>query len=87
MSSKGYAPTLFATFDNGMVYEYIHGKELDINLCRDIALYPLVAKMLAKVHKLRYTDDTNLVPTLWNKCECFIDLISDTYPSQEKQSR
>lgn len=87
MNSKGYAPTLFGTFDNGMVYEYIDGKELDVNSCRDIALYPLVAKQLAKMHKLRYTDDTSLVPVLWDKCECFINLISDTYSSPEKQSR
>jgi len=87
MNSKGYAPSLYATFENGMVYEYIHGKELNIHSCRDISVYPLVARMLAKMHKLRYNDGTSLVPVLWDKVGCFINLISDTYASPEQQSR
>lgn len=87
MSSKGYAPKLFATFDNGMVYSYIPGEILNVNSCRDASVYPLVATMLAKMHKLSYEGNLDKVPILWDKCECFIDLIPDQYTSPDKQLR
>lgn len=87
MSSKGYAPKLFATFDNGMVYSYIPGEVLNVNTCRDPTVYPLVATMLAKMHKLSYDASIPKVPLVWDKCKCFIDLIPEQYSSSEKQLR
>lgn len=87
MNSKGYAPKLFATFDNGMVYDYIPGEVLNVNSCRDEAIYPLVAAMLAKMHKLSYEGNVPKIPCVWDKCECFIDLIPERYANPDKQSR
>ncbi|XP_065205682.1 ethanolamine kinase 2 [Planococcus citri] len=87
MSSKGYAPKLFATFDNGMVYSYIPGDVLNVTSCKDASIYPLVATMLAKMHKLSYDSNVPKIPLVWDKCKCFIDLIPDQYSSTDKQLR
>lgn len=87
MNSNGYAPKLFATFENGMVYGYVHGEVLNIHTCRDVSVYPLVASMLAKMHKLHYEENFQKVPIVWNKCERFIELIPDTYSDPDKQQR
>lgn len=89
MNRAGYAPKLYATFENGLAYEYIQGDVLTIETCRDKTVYPLVATMLAKMHKLRFEDliHESRRSNIWTKSELLIDLIPDSYPTAEKQSR
>jgi len=41
---------LYATFDNGICYEYVNGSTLEINDCADPNIYPLVAAEMAHMH-------------------------------------
>ena len=36
-------PRIYATFENGIAYEYVAGKNLDYELAVDRNVYPLVA--------------------------------------------
>lgn len=87
MTSNGYAPKLYTTFENGMVYDYIPGEVLNAKTCRDRAVYPLVATMLAKMHKLNCEEAILKIPYVWNKSECFLKLIPERYSDPKKHLR
>lgn len=46
----GAGSELYATFNNGIAYEYMHGALLCQENVRNPGVYSMVAKMLAKVH-------------------------------------
>lgn len=87
MNSRGYAPRLYLTFENGMVYEYLPGFVLTDDLCRNCCIYPLIAKMMAKIHKLRHGDSIPNESPMWDKMSQFINLIPEPFSNAEKQSR
>ena len=87
MYGRGYAPRLYLTFGNGMVYEYLPGIVLSDDLCRNCIIYPLIAKMMAKLHKLNYDESIPKVSRMWEKMSQFIDLIPERFSNAEKQSR
>lgn len=86
LQEAGFAPPLFATFDNGLVYQYIPGEVLTVETVCSSAVYPLIARKMAKLHKLRLHSSQSK-PALWSKCENFINLISEQYSPIEKQKR
>ncbi|KAK3925447.1 Ethanolamine kinase 1 [Frankliniella fusca] len=66
-----FAPRLFATFRNGLAYEFAPGSTLDAASVRDPAVYPLVARRVAQLHALRPEEDLlvephQLRPLLWD---------------------
>jgi ethanolamine kinase len=83
--SAGVAPALYATFDNGMVYKYIRGKTLTTTTVRDPRIYRLVAKTMARFHRLGASDkragDGTTKSELWNKMEQFANLIPERFSS------
>lgn len=89
----GVAPDLYATFDNGMVYKYIRGETLTTTTVRDPIIYRLVARTMAKFHRLgasgKRTDDGTTKSELWSKMEQFANLIPESYssPSTDLQFR
>ena len=44
-------PRVYATFANGMAYEYLPGKSLDYGLAVDKNVYPLVAHQVGRLHR------------------------------------
>ena len=87
MHSRGYAPRIYLTFDNGMVYEHLPGIVLSDDLCRKGTVYPLIAQMMAKMHKLSYDENIPKVSRIWETMTRFIDLIPETFTNREKSSR
>ncbi|XP_060869930.1 ethanolamine kinase isoform X2 [Metopolophium dirhodum] len=92
----GVAPDLYATFDNGMVYKYIRGKTLTTTTVRDPIIYRLVARTMARFHRLgtsgKMTDDGRTTKSeLWSKMEQFANLIPErfrkTFPQGVKSLR
>lgn len=86
LQEVGFAPPLFATFNNGLVYQYIPGEVLTVETVCSPAVYPLIARKMAKLHKL-CLHSSQSKPALWSKCEKFINLISEHYSPIEKQNR
>jgi len=79
----GCGSQLYAEFNNGISYEFIHGDMLSQDRLHDPAVYPLVAQMMAKMHNI----NTGSKPGLWNKLEHFINTSPDKLKDKQKQIR
>lgn len=81
----GHAPDIYATFDNGMVYKYIKGETLTTTTVRDPSVYKLVARAMARFHRLDHmysrTNDEEIQSGLWSKIEQFSSLIPERFSS------
>lgn len=90
LHDAGHAPDLYATFDNGLVYKYIRGETLTTTTVRDPYVYRLVAKTMARFHRLDVKDTVLGGPRcgLWNKIEQFAGLLPDRFdcPATDQQS-
>lgn len=86
MHNAGYAPRLYATFENGLAYEYVPGDTLTVESCRSLSVFPLVATMMAHMHSLECGDPKNEA-LVWTKTRQFINLIPDLFTQPDKQSR
>ncbi|KAI9559009.1 hypothetical protein GHT06_015798 [Daphnia sinensis] len=72
----GLSARVYATFTNGLIYQYMIGKTLDEKSCYDPNIYPLVAHKMAEIHlqlpiyKQFYDGIDRAI--LWDKIKCFI---------------
>ncbi|CAH0628927.1 unnamed protein product [Chrysodeixis includens] len=83
----GMAPQIYATFENGLAYQYYPGKTLDTSSVIHETIWPLVATQMARMHKVELSKDVPKEPFIWNKIEKFLDLLPDPYTSEIKQTR
>lgn len=87
----GFAPSLFATFRNGLAYEYVPGVTLKPDTVIRENIYRLVARQMAEMHKVHHHDDVvsaeNRVPMIESKVNKFLGLIPDTFTDAGKQKR
>lgn len=86
----GLAPKLYATFQNGLAYEFVPGCTLTDRTVRDPVIYELIAKRLAKLHKAATSSHTAAVemrPFLWDKMEQFLKLVPDVFSDGVKHKR
>ncbi|CAG5074370.1 Similar to ETNK1: Ethanolamine kinase 1 (Homo sapiens) [Cotesia congregata] len=82
LNKAGYTHSLYATFNNGLVYEFINGEVLTPETVINPEIYWLVAKRLAQMHLLdprEYCPGINWgnahrESIIWNKTEKFIDV-------------
>lgn len=86
LQGVGFAPPLFATFNNGLAYQYIPGEVLTVETVRSPEIYPHVARRLAQLHRLRLHDYQH-EPMLWPALDKFIKLIPQQYSDPDKQKR
>ncbi|KAH8387317.1 hypothetical protein KR093_006302 [Drosophila rubida] len=92
LHTYGLAPSLYATFKNGLVYEYVPGSTLNIEsvLCPEI--WPLVARRMAEMHRVvRKMGDADAnaepLPMIWTKTQSFLDLVPERFSDAEKHKR
>jgi len=68
-----------------MVYKYIRGETLTTTTVRDPIIYRLVARTMARFHRLgvsgKRADDRTTKSELWSKMEQFANLIPERYSS------
>ncbi|XP_058127024.1 ethanolamine kinase [Anopheles ziemanni] len=86
----GYAPALYATFTNGLAYEYVPGVTLTTSTCRHERIWPLVARRMAQMHKVSEQSGTGanpVAPALPAKTEQFLQLIPSTFSDPIKNER
>lgn len=83
----GFAPSLFATFSNGLAYEYVPGCTLTPDTVVLPQVWQLVARRMADMHKVEYDAGETKTPTLWTKLNKFFDLVPDVFANVETQER
>jgi len=91
LQSIGMGAKLYATFTNGLCYEFIHGELLNQTSMLDPVVYREVAKTMARVHSLLPPDNTKS-PCLWSRLEKFLNIcnpsfsprLSSEYPSKSE---
>lgn len=83
----GYAPTLYATFQNGLAYEFVPGVTLTPESCREERVARLVAKRMAQMHKVDDESIGRREPMLAAKIDQFLALIPQTFSDPSKHSR
>lgn len=86
LHSVGLGPTLYATFENGLVYEYLPGEVLTPKTCCSEEIYPLVARKMAALHSA-CSEDFIQEPSLWATLKKFLSLIPQTFTNKEKHKR
>ncbi|CAL8129599.1 unnamed protein product [Orchesella dallaii] len=74
-------PQLYALFENGIAYEFIHGVTLTMETCRSSKVYPIVAAEMARVHKTiplsPENGETKVKSAVWKKIQNFYELNED----------
>lgn len=83
----GYAPTLYATFRNGLAYEFVPGVTLTPESCREECVWRLVAKRMAQMHKVCDDSIGSREPMLSGKIDQFLKLVPPVFSDPVKQSR
>lgn len=72
-----------------MAFEYLPGVTVNRELCQEIRVYPLIARMMAKIHKINFKEDqsSSKVPRLWPLIEQLIGLMPEKFSIAERESR
>lgn len=90
LHSYGFAPTLYATFKNGLVYDFVPGVTLNTESVLLPEIWSLVAQRMANMHRVVKPDwnrNEKPVPMLWKKTQSFFDLVPERFSDAEKQKR
>jgi ethanolamine kinase len=84
----GLAPQLYATFNNGLVYDYVPGVTLNQSSIFDDKIWRLVAANMARMHKLPLNaEQSKQEPMLKSKGMKFLDLIPETFSDPAKHQK
>ncbi|XP_065344692.1 ethanolamine kinase [Cloeon dipterum] len=84
MHNAGYAPRVYATFENGLAYEFVPGVTLNTESCHSSLVFPLVATMMAKMHRLE-CGEVPQEAMAWSKTKQFLQLAPDVFSDPAKQ--
>lgn len=88
LHQHGLAPELYATFKNGLVYEFVPGETINTKTVCDPKIWRLVAINMARMHKLPLTaEEASKEPMLKTKTIRFLELIPDTFSDPGKHQR
>lgn len=80
LHSFGFAPELFATFNNGIAYEYSLGEQVTKSKIYEDKVWQQVAKRMAELHRdVKKDDQLNVEPFCWIKIRQFLSLIPTIY--------
>lgn len=88
LHKHGLAPQLYATFLNGLCYEYVPGATLTPNSIYEPKIWKLVATHMALMHKLPLTaEQANKEAMLKTKTLQFLNLIPEQFSDSVKHER
>uniref|UniRef100_A0AAG5DNQ5 ethanolamine kinase n=1 Tax=Anopheles atroparvus TaxID=41427 RepID=A0AAG5DNQ5_ANOAO len=86
----GHASALYATFTNGLAYQYVPGVTLTTNTCRHEHIWPLVARRMAQMHKVRENTTIGFntsAPALPAKIDQFLKLVPSRFSDASTDER
>ncbi|XP_022919558.2 ethanolamine kinase-like [Onthophagus taurus] len=88
LNKLSLAPQLYATFHNGLAYQFVPGTTLSSKTVIKPEIYKLVARRMARMHKVKNgINQKNCTPSLWNKMQRFLDLVPHDFTDPRKQKR
>ncbi|XP_022114554.2 ethanolamine kinase [Pieris rapae] len=87
LHSLNLAPEIYGVFKNGLAYEYYPGVTLTVDSVTDIKIAALVAKQMAKMHKVELNTDIKKEPMVWDKIDQFLCLVPEPFTDPTKQTR
>lgn len=87
MNKLHLAPDLYATFENGLAYQFVPGRTADVNSIRERHIYSLVAKRMAQLHKAGYLEGHRRTPIIWETFQKFLDILPDEFSDETKHKR
>lgn len=87
LHNENLAPQLYATFENGLVYEFVPGITLTTNTVSLPSIFRLVAREMAKLHLVKASVETAPKPMIWDKLDQFYNLIPDTFTESHVQKK
>ncbi|KZC09238.1 PREDICTED: ethanolamine kinase 1 [Dufourea novaeangliae] len=88
LNKAGFTHSIYATFNNGLAYQFIEGVTLTTEMVRKPEVYTLIAKRMAQMHKLK--PDSDQIPKeacIWNKVEKFMKIMPKEFFDDSKQAR
>lgn len=84
----GYTYGIYATFNNGLAYQFLEGDVLTVETVREPEVYRLVAKRLAQMHRLDPNHpEINKDPCIWDKTERFMQIMPKEFSNPDKQAK
>jgi len=86
LNSAGLAPELYATFENGLAYEFVPGCTLTDKTVTQPEIYQLVAAHMAHMHQVKILDQPSQ-PVLWDKLQQFFDLVPERFTDNCKHKK
>jgi ethanolamine kinase len=87
LSNIGLAPNLYATFSNGLAYQFVPGCTLTDGTVKHPDICKLVAVRMAKLHKVQVPGESNPQPFIWTKLRSFFNLVPDNFSDISKDNR
>ena len=88
LHARGFAPKLYATFENGYCCGFIPGRTLETEEMSDKHLSALIAKKLARVHAIELPSDFKTgEPCAFSMIEKFLSVLPDKFDDHVKQTR
>lgn len=93
LQQHGFAPRLYGTFRNGLAYEFIPGVTLSPTSVVDAKIWPLVARHMAKMHRLNIAvpaqdnAESKFEPMIYRKAIQFLKLIPEQFSDIVKHRR
>lgn len=84
MEESGCGSKLYAAFKNGLSYEFVHGKTLQLEMLFDPKVYREVAKSVAMLHKIKIEAKS---VGMWSFLEKLIKLYPDHFTDAKKQEQ
>lgn len=83
----GLAPQVYGEFENGLAYQYYPGCTLNVDTVLDPKIWSLVARQMARMHKVQLGNEVTKEPFVWNKIEQFLNLLPEPFSTEAKQIR
>ena len=88
MHKAGHTYCIYATFKNGLAYEFIEGDTLTAESVIIPEVYELVSTRMAEMHLLKIdSNDLNKKSVIWDKTEKFLELIPKHFEDPIKQQK
>ena len=82
LHENGCGAELYATFQNGIAYQYISGSILSVDSVRESSVFPAVAAACAKMHSIRNISDEEAC--LWKLLRRFHRHLPEELPDEPK---
>lgn len=84
LNFHGLAPKIFASFENGICYEFVHGVTLNSESVKEEKIWTQIAVKMAKIHKLKLNEEQKkMEPMIKNKTEKYLKLIPEKFSNWE----